>query len=66
MKTIRAIFKGRNGSFGFQSGKEYTLEISEYRFDRGIMIKDINRKDGDCEYSGIIAFLKNWDNIKVL
>jgi hypothetical protein len=56
---IQATFVGEN-SLGYEKGVTYRLKLIS--FDR------IRREDGSgiCAYDTIIAFLNNWDNIKVL
>jgi len=62
MKIIKATFKGRNGSLGYITGKEYTLKIREL-IDNSLLITDQNKKTNPCEYSGSLTFFENWTNI---
>lgn len=57
---VSAIFRGKNGSLGYEVDKEYVLHIT-YKNSRIIICKD---RAGECEYSNIITFLQNWTNIK--
>jgi hypothetical protein len=56
---ILATFIGQN-SLGYEHGKEYRLKINTYR---GMEIRRMDNT-GQCPYSSISAFLRNWDNIK--
>lgn len=60
MKTIRATFKGRNGSLGYIKNKEYTFVVTTNK------ILPTIGETGICEYESVESFLNNWDNIKVL
>lgn len=64
MKKIKAIFRGTNGSCGYESNKEYTLYIESNT--SGIIIRRNRKGWGICQYSNIEKFLDNWDNIRVL
>ena len=64
MKKIKAIFKGTNGSCGYETNKEYTLYIESNT--SGIIIRRNRDGWGICQYSNIEKFLENWDNIRVL
>jgi hypothetical protein len=62
-KKVNAIFKGKNGSCGYETNKEYTLIIkhqnnSEIQIERFL-------GGGCCEYSSMVSFLENWDNINL-
>lgn len=59
----RAVFKGSDGSCGYNLGKEYILEIVHSR-NRNIQISLFGNIGGHCDYSSLITFLKNWDNIR--
>jgi hypothetical protein len=63
MKTIKAIFKGANGSLGYITGKEYTLTLKEF-VRGGIWICNQETGKQVCEYSNFMNFLDNWTNIK--
>jgi hypothetical protein len=59
---IKAIFKGKNGSQGFERNKEYELEITT-----GVtypVIGKCKQPNTGVPYESIDAFLKNWDNIR--
>ena len=67
-KKIKAIFRGDNGSCGYNTDKEYTLIVSrgansKHPFIDFISIKTEN-ENGLCDYESIEAFLNNWDNIR--
>lgn len=59
---VIAIFKGQNGSCGYETKKEYTLVI-RHHIGALIQIEDING-GGWCEYGSMVSFLENWDNIR--
>lgn len=61
MITIKATFTGTN-SLGYEQGKEYDLLINE---NHGISVKRVDGT-GKCPYTSLFAFLKNWNNIRVL
>lgn len=61
-KKIKAIFRGQDGSCGYKTGKEYLLVIRHPKKGNIIIQKEIGIT-GECEYSSVIAFLNNWDNI---
>ena len=65
-KKITAIFKGQDGSLGYENGKEYQLMIGVSR-DK-IIIERLDNQErtlkGFCEYGSIMSFLDNWDEIK--
>lgn len=65
-KKITAIFKGQDGSLGYENGKEYQLMIGVSRDKIIIERLDIQERTfkGFCEYGSIISFLDNWDEIK--
>lgn len=61
-KKFKAIFKGYDGSLGYNSNTEYELIIRQK--PAGMII--IKQEDGTgwCEYETITSFLINWDNIR--
>ena len=61
-KKITATFKGQDGSLGYKTGKEYKLDIS-HQHGENISISDESDSAENCEYSSVITFLNNWDNI---
>jgi hypothetical protein len=61
-KTIKAIFKGEDGSKGFKHGMQYTLIISQ---KDNILITE-SRGTMFCHYQSVVALLNNWDVITVL
>lgn len=56
---VKATFKGKNGSMGFETGKQYTLTLTKYK-DGGLLAED---DFNHCEYGSFIAFLNNWENV---
>lgn len=63
-KKVKAIFKGQDGSCGYNTNKEYTLWIKHNtKMISYIEIENING-GGYCEYESMISFLDNWDNIR--
>jgi NTP pyrophosphatase (non-canonical NTP hydrolase) len=65
-KTVLATFKGHNGSLGFETNKEYKIEIKKEE-NGYIHIHDVDanhKRDMACEYESIISFLNNWSSIK--
>lgn len=60
-KKVKAIFRGQNGSCGFQTNQEYTLEIL-HEIKLNIRIDGGDGKH--CDYQSLISFLENWDNIR--
>ncbi len=62
--TVKAIFKGKDGSLGYQKNTEYALIIT-HSMCANISIKCIDQQKGVCEYESMISFLKNWDNIRL-
>lgn len=64
MKTIKAIFKGADNSLGYKTDKEYTL-IIHHKIDSFILIEDV-KGSRRCEYSSILTFLDNWDDIRLV
>ena len=62
MKKVKAIFRGQDGSCGFQTGREYTLLIHH---SAGTLVR-IEDESGShrCDYSNMMTFLDNWDNIR--
>lgn len=62
---VKAIFKGRSGSCGYNRDQEYKLHLGHEEKDK-INIYTIkgHEKDGYCEYSSMLTFLENWDNIR--
>ena len=61
MIHFKATFIGNN-SLGYENGKEYELKIADYG---GVTIRSIDDK-AKCPYQSISAFLRNWDNIKII
>ncbi|MFN4249077.1 MAG: hypothetical protein ACK4EY_15220 [Flavipsychrobacter sp.] len=61
--NVVAAFDGKNGSMGFETGKEYTLRMNLYA-DGAIMIVSVNGSALVCPYSGLKTFFENWTNIK--
>lgn len=63
-KKVKAIFKGQNGSCGYETNKEYTL-IIRHEIKMYVQIEDI-QGGGWCEYGSMVPFLENWDNVRVV
>lgn len=63
---IQATFKGQNGSMGFLKENRYSLSIFYYYSNKKklIGIKDLFSTNY-CFYETFLAFLKNWDYIKI-
>ena len=60
-KTIKAIFRGQDGSCGFETNKEYVLEVM-HNTNTHISIQGGGGRH--CDYQSFISFMKNWDNIR--
>ena len=63
MIKVKAIFKGKDGSCGYKTNCEYTLEIY-HENNQYIQISKVNDVGGYCDYGSMISFLSNWDNIR--
>lgn len=63
-KKVKAIFKGRNGSCGYKTNKEYTL-IIHHQVDMYIQIEDV-KGGGHNSYGSMVSLLENWDNVRVV
>jgi hypothetical protein len=59
---IKAVFKGKNGSQGFEKNKEYELEIT--RGCTYAIAGSCKNPNTGISYESIDSFLKNWDNIR--
>lgn len=59
--TFKATFTGGN-SLGYENSKEYLLNLDSFK---GFTIVRLDGT-GKCKYSSISAFLKNWNNIKII
>lgn len=59
-KRIRAIFRGQNGSCGFETNREYQLEV--HHNGRGYI--QIDGGGRHCDYQSLVSFMNNWDNIR--
>ncbi len=66
MRTVKvkAIFKGLDGSCGYKKNSEYTLSI-RHQTEYNICIDNVDG-GGRVEYGSMVAFLENWDNIRLL
>lgn len=62
MKKIKAIFKGANGSLGYQTGKQYDLLMQPD--GEKIFIMREGYPEGNCIYDGITPFFDNWTDIQ--
>lgn len=60
---ITATFIGKNGSLGYETGKEYELTVPS---SKQIVVYREELGKGHCVYESLAAFLKNWKNIKTL
>ena len=68
---IRAKFKGKDGSLGYRTGRNYTLNFGlsvPYNSTKScIEISVFNNNEWDrnttCRYSSLKKFLENWDVI---
>lgn len=63
-KVVRAIFRGQDGSLGYEKNKEYTIAVSQ-ETGKNIKIERYADATGQCEYSNVNLFLENWDNIRL-
>jgi len=64
---INAVFKGQDGSCGYKTNKEYQLKIKHTNRGRGLISINSSSTDGGfCQYNSLMAFLRNWDNIRVI
>ena len=66
-KKIKAIFRGQNGSCGYEKGREYTLTIWHHSEcgHKNIAIELASKPDENyCEYQTVVSFLTNWDCIR--
>lgn len=59
--VVKAIFRGQDGSLGYETHKEYTLIVSQSYDDIHI---ERNGGGGECDYGSIMSFINNWDNIR--
>lgn len=58
---ITATFTGTN-SLGYENGKEYQLKVANLQ---GVSVKRLDGT-GKCPYQSLSAFLRNWNNIRVV
>lgn len=64
---VKAVFKGENGSSGYETNKEYTLMVCHGNLNIHIENREASSfGNGYCEYQSINSFLENWDNIRVI
>lgn len=56
---VKATFKGKNGSMGFETGKSYNLTLTKYKDGVLLAEDDFN----NCAYGSFFAFLNNWENV---
>jgi hypothetical protein len=67
---VRAIFKGQNGSLGYNTNEEYPLNLRHTKGNNISIttyeIMEMNAIVGECEYESMSSFLKNWDNIRIV
>ena len=68
MIKVLAVFKGRDGSLGYELGKRYLLRFSVFTSitkNKGqIEICEEVSRERYCLYESLSSFLKNWDIIK--
>ena len=64
MRKVKAVFKGANGSCGYETDREYTIYVESNT--TGIIIRRNRAGWGVCQYTNIEKFLENWDNIRNL
>lgn len=57
MITTKLKFVGKNGSFGYQKNRLYTIRV--WHNDTTIMVEKITGGEA-CPYNNIEAFLANW------
>lgn len=60
---VKAIFKGTDGSLGYKIKTEYTLVVY-HEAGQHIQIEDADGTAEQCHYGSMVAFIKNWDNIR--
>jgi hypothetical protein len=56
---IKATFTGEDGSLGYKKGEEHELYLIRNKIARPY-------GGGVCPYGSVEAFLKNWDNVKIV
>jgi hypothetical protein len=61
---IKAIYRGQDGSLGYERNKEYSLAVYTETGKPITIIREENGSAGQCEYSNMGTFLENWDNIR--
>ena len=59
---VKAIFRGLNNSCGYKTNSEYVL-IVHHKKGENVQIETINN-GGFCEYSSMLSFFENWDNVR--
>lgn len=62
---IKATFKGKDGSLGFEKNKEYRLRFDISFKDNTVLVTCVDMPLS-CLYSSVFTFFKNWTNIKTL
>ncbi len=60
---VKAIFKGADGSLGYKARTEYTLVV-HHEAGMHIQVEDVEGTAQRCDYGSMVAFMKNWDNIR--
>jgi hypothetical protein len=68
---IKATFIGEDGSWSYQKGKEYTINLQEPRVKREsdnsfIIYNDFDTDKSSIPYQSMRSFLMNWDNISLI
>lgn len=54
-------FIGRD-SLGYKNGEVYTLELDS--LSDGVLFINRDDRTGECMYSNVITFMRNWELIK--
>jgi hypothetical protein len=62
--NVKAIFRGLDGSCGYQANREYELTIRHTQSDNIHIEKYCG--GGYVAYGSLVAFLENWDNIRTI
>ena len=63
-KSIKAIFKGQDGSLGYKYNFDYDLWIEMVGDEIRIESVFHHPEPLPCNYSNILTFLENWDLIR--
>ena len=60
---VKATFKGLNGSCGYETNKEYDLQV-RHSINRYVQIEKLGGATGYCDYGSMVSFMENWDNVR--